>query len=68
VYSVFVVIILYSILVLNNWYQSTFLGQRREDLFSLFAEFFLGKKKRATHFRFRYEALRAEFGKKKLGI
>jgi hypothetical protein len=52
-------------LVLNNWYQSTFLGQRREDLFSLFAEFFfLGKKKRAAHFRFRYKVLRAEFGKK----
>jgi hypothetical protein len=48
---------------LNNWYQSTFLGQRREDLFSLFAEIFLGKKKRATHFRFRYKVLRAEFGK-----
>jgi hypothetical protein len=30
--------------VLNNWYQSTFLGQRREDLFSLFAEFFREEK------------------------
>jgi hypothetical protein len=49
-------------LVLNNWYQSTFLGQRREDLFSLFAEFFLGKKKRVAHFRFRSEALRKTKG------
>jgi hypothetical protein len=32
-------------------------------LFSLFAEFFLGKKKRAAHFRFRYKYLQAEFGK-----
>jgi hypothetical protein len=41
VYSVFVVIIFADlILVLNNWYQSTFQGQRREYLFSLFAEFF----------------------------
>jgi hypothetical protein len=66
VYGLFFVLLNYiciSGLVLNNWYQSTFLGQRREDLFSLFAEFFLGKKKRATHFRFRYKVLRAEFGK-----
>jgi hypothetical protein len=33
-------------------------------LFSLFVEFFLGKKKRVAHFRFRYEVLGAEFGKK----
>ena len=32
-------------LVLNKWYQSTFLGQRREDLFSLFAEFFSREEK-----------------------
>jgi hypothetical protein len=51
-------------LVLNNWYHSTFLGQRREELFSLFVEFFIGKKKRVAHFRFRSEALRVEFGKK----
>jgi hypothetical protein len=58
VYSIFVVIISSDlVLELNNWYQSTFLGQRREDLFSLFAEFFLGKKKRAAHFRFRYKVL-----------
>ena len=50
--------------VLNNWYQSTFLGQRREDLFSLFADFFLGKKKRVAYFRFRYKVLKDEFGKK----
>jgi hypothetical protein len=31
--------------------------------FFSFAEFFLGKKKRVVHFRFIYEALRAEFGK-----
>jgi transposase len=33
-------------------------------MFSLFAEFFLGKKKKAAHFRFRYKVLRVEFGKK----
>jgi hypothetical protein len=53
----------FSILVLNNWYQSTFLGQRREEFFFSFCRNFLGKKKRAAHFRFRYEALRDEFGK-----
>jgi hypothetical protein len=53
-----------SIQVLNNWYQSTFLGQRREEIFCSFCRNFLGKKKRAAHFRFIYEALRAEFGKK----
>jgi hypothetical protein len=36
---------------------------KKGRFFSLFAEFFLGKKKRAAHFRFRYEALRDEFGK-----
>ena len=34
-----------SIQVLNNWYQSTFQGQRREYLFSLFAEFFSREEK-----------------------
>jgi hypothetical protein len=52
----------YLVYVLNNWYQSTFLGQIREYLFSLFVEFFLGKKNRAMHFRFIYEYLQAEFG------
>jgi hypothetical protein len=53
------------VLVLNNWYQSTFQGQRREDLFYLFVEnFFLGKKKRVTHFRLIFKVLRDEFGKK----
>jgi hypothetical protein len=33
-------------------------------LFSLFAKFFLGKKKRADHLRFMYKDLRDEFGKK----
>jgi hypothetical protein len=60
VYGLFLVLLNYifiSIQVLNNWYQSTFLGQRREDLISLFAEFFLGKKKRAVHSRFIYDTL-----------
>jgi hypothetical protein len=28
-------IFVFKYLVLNNWYQSTFLGQRREDIFFL---------------------------------
>ena len=66
-WMIWVIIIYYiikSFQVLNNWYQSTLLGQRREDLFSLFVEIFLGKKKRAAYFRFIYQVLWAEFGKK----
>jgi hypothetical protein len=54
-----------SIQVLNNWYQSTFLGQIREERFCSFYRKFLGKENRAMHFRFISEALRARFGKKK---
>jgi hypothetical protein len=32
-------------------------------LFSLFVEFFLGKKKRAAHFKLKYESLEDKFGK-----
>jgi hypothetical protein len=47
VYSVFVEIISSDlVLVLNNWYQRTFLGQRREDLFYLFAEFFFSREEK----------------------
>jgi hypothetical protein len=56
---------------LQIWYRYLTIGIRAlslakegKNFFSLFAEFFLGKKKRAAHFRFIYEALRAEFGKK----
>jgi membrane protein DedA with SNARE-associated domain len=41
-----------SILFLNDWYQITFLGQRREEFFFSFCRNFLGKKKREAHFRF----------------
>ena len=57
-----------SILILNNWYQITFLGQIREESFCSFYRNFLGKENRAVHFRFISEALRAGFGKKKMGI
>ena len=46
-YCVFILRFIFrSIQEHNKWYQSTFLGQRREDLFSLFADFFFGEKKR----------------------
>jgi hypothetical protein len=51
------VVFVFKYLEHKNWYQSTFLGQRREELFVIFEEFFLGKKKKATCFRFRYEVL-----------
>jgi hypothetical protein len=39
------------------------LAKEGKNVFSLFAEFFLRKKKRAAHFRFISEALRDEIGK-----
>jgi hypothetical protein len=38
----------------NIWYQSSFFGQRKEDFFFLFADFFKGKKG-VTHFRLNSE-------------
>jgi len=55
---------------LQIWYRYLTIGIRALSLAKegkicfLFAEFFLGKKKRAAHFRFRYKVLRAEFVKK----
>jgi hypothetical protein len=53
VYSVIVLIISsYLVLVLNNWYQSTFLGQSCGQIFFIFAVFFFGEeKKRAATFQ-----------------
>jgi hypothetical protein len=50
VYSVFVVIISSDLLVLNNWYQSTFLGRSCGQIFFIFADFFFfrSRKKRAA--------------------
>jgi hypothetical protein len=58
VYSVFVVIIFVDLVkVLNNWYQSTFLGQTLwANIFIFFANFFFGEKKRgprhSRHFQY----------------
>jgi hypothetical protein len=57
VYSVFVVIILvYLVLVLNKWYQSTFQGRSCGQLFFIFADFFFGEEKRgprhSRHFQY----------------
>jgi hypothetical protein len=43
-------------LVLNNWYQSTFLGRSCGQIFFIFADFFFGVEKRGPrHYRsFRY--------------
>jgi hypothetical protein len=38
--GLFLKYIFISIQVLNNWYHSTFLGQRREEFLALFAYFF----------------------------
>jgi hypothetical protein len=47
VYSVFVVIIsLDLVLVLNKWYQSTFLRRSCEQLFFIFADFFFRRRKK----------------------
>jgi hypothetical protein len=50
VYSVFVVIIFSDlVLVLNKWYQSTFLGRSCGQIFFIFADFFFrSRKKRAA--------------------
>jgi uncharacterized membrane protein YbhN (UPF0104 family) len=50
VYSVFVVIIfVYQYLVLNKWYQSTFLGRHCGQIFFIFADFFFfGEEKRGS--------------------
>jgi hypothetical protein len=71
VYGLFLVI---SEVYLQIWYRYLTIGIRALSLakegkifFSLFAEFFLGKKKRAAHFMFIYESLRADFGQKKIG-
>jgi hypothetical protein len=47
-------------LVYNIWYQSSFLGQRREAILVIFAELFL-RKKGVAHFRLRYETFCSEF-------
>jgi hypothetical protein len=57
VYSVFVVIISSDlVLVLNNWYQSTFLGRSCGQIFFIFADFFFGEEKRgprhSRHFQY----------------
>jgi hypothetical protein len=56
VYSVFVVIIFVDLLVLNKWYQSTFLGRSCGQLFFIFADFFFGEEKRgprhSRHFQY----------------
>jgi hypothetical protein len=50
VYSIF--LYLYSIQVLNKWYQSTFLGRHCGQIFFIFADFFFRRrKKRAATFQ-----------------
>ena len=63
-YSVFVVIIFEDL----SWFltigiRALSLAKERKICFLFLQNFFLGKKKRAVHFRFRSEALRDEFGK-----
>ena len=45
-------------LVLNNWYQSTFLGRSCGQIFFIFADFFFGEEKRgprhSRHFQYIY--------------
>jgi hypothetical protein len=72
VYGLLLVI---SEVYLQIWYRFLTIGIRALSLakeekicFLFLQNFFLGKKKRAAHFRFRYKVLRDEFGKKKLGI
>jgi hypothetical protein len=55
---------------LHIWYRYLTIGikalslAKEGNIFFLFLQiYFLGKKKRAVHFRFRSEALRDEFGK-----
>ena len=50
-----------------NWYQSTLLGQRREDLFSLFAEFFFREEKEGGAFQVHIWRFMSWIWKKKIG-
>jgi hypothetical protein len=54
VYSVFVVIIFRSILVLNKWYQSTFLGRSCGQLLFIFADIFFRRRgpRHSRHFQY----------------
>jgi hypothetical protein len=45
---IFVVIFYAIYLVLNKWYQSTFLGRHCGQIFFIFADFFSEKKKRGS--------------------
>jgi hypothetical protein len=55
IYCVFIICgdyIFRSIQVLNNWYQSTFLGRSCGQIFFIFADFFFGLEKRVPrHYR-----------------
>jgi hypothetical protein len=57
IFRYILIFIFIYIQVLNNWYQSTFLSQRREEIFALFCRNFIRKKNRVAHLRFIYEDL-----------
>ena len=64
VYSVFVVIILVDLFrYLTIGIRALSLTKEGKICFLFLQNFFLGKKKRAAHFRFRYKVLQDEFGK-----